>query len=864
MACSFSKRFFGFPVKHRRLSPGFYVISGLCFCSSFANGQKIQRPCFYRKTFSHIFQDCTHGVALEPGRQAHSRMTVSGFMPTVFVFNCLMQMYVKCSVLECARKVFDQMPERDRVSWNKMIYGYSNSGKVEQAQWYFDLMPEKDVVSWNSLISGYVQNRDFLKSLHIFISMGKEGIRYDETTFAIVLKVCSSLENYILGIQLHGIVTKTGFEIDLVASSALLDMYAKCNSLDESIRFFDAMPVKNWVSWSAMIAGCVQKDDPFRGLKFFKEMQRDGIGVSQSTYASVFRSAAGLSALRLGRQLHGHALKRDFLTDAIVGTAVLDMYSKCDDLTSARKVFNSLTDLDLQSYNALITGCSRAGLGSEGVDLFRLLLRSEFGFDGVSLSGAFSSCSVMKGRFEGSQLHGLVIKTPFRHDVCVANATLDMYGKCGMLREARRVFDEMQQRDAVSWNAVIAACEQNEDGETMTALFLSMLRFGFDPDAFTYGSVLKACAGCRVPNRGREIHGRVIKSGMGSDSFVGGVLVDMYCKSGCVGEAEKLHRLMKEPSLVSWNAIISGFSSNEDSEGAQNFFSRMLETGARPDAFTYAAILDTCSNVANSGLGRQIHGQIVKGELHSDPYIVSTLVDMYSKCGDMDDAVLVFDRSSKRDFVAWNAMICAYAHHGRGMEALRVFETMQLRKVTPNRTTFLSVLRACAHVGRADEASRYFDLMRTGYGIEPELEHYSSMVDALGKCGRLADALNLIREMPFEADDVMWRTLLSVCKANGNVEAAESAANSLLEMDPNDPSAYVLLSNVYADAGMWGEVAKIRRTMRDWGMKKEPGCSWIEVQSEVHMFLAGDRAHPKCREIYENLKLLIWEIRRIQ
>ncbi|KAL6551640.1 hypothetical protein OROGR_007794 [Orobanche gracilis] len=859
MASHLSARHFNLQLKPP--SPNFLLkASPPVFLYSASTFTQDNQSKFHRKTFSHIFQECSRERVLEPGKQAHARMITSGFKPTIFVANCLLQMYVKCTRLECAGKVFDRMSERDKVSWNTLIFGYSVSGKMGLAQSRFDLMPERDVISWNSLISGYLQNGNCLKSVEIFLAMGRDGVAYDETTFAVVLKACSGLEDYALGHQMHSVVVKSGFENDVVTGSAMLDMYAKCKSLTESLGFFRAMPVKNWVSWSAAIAGCVQNDEFVGGLQLFKQLQKEGIGVSQSIYASVFRSSASLSALMLGCQLHGHALKSDFGADTIVATAMLDMYAKCDSLLNARKVFDLLPNHNLQSYNALITGYARSDRGLEGLQLFLLLLKSNLGLDEISLSGAFSACAATKGHLEGIQVHGLAIKSPFYYSVCLANAILDMYGKCGALVEARHIFDEMQTRDAVSWNAVIAACEQNKSEDTLL-LFVCMLQSRMEPDEFTYGSVLKACASEQALHYGKEIHCRVIKSGMGMDSFVGSVLVDMYCKCGMVDEAEKLHEKMEEQTLVSWNAIISGFSSTEQSEGAQKFFSRMLEMGIKPDNFTYATVLDTCSNVANVGLGKQIHGQIIKQDLQSDVYIISTLVDMYSKCGEMQDSILIFEKSSKRDFVTWNAMACAYAYHGCGYEALKIFEKMQLEKINPNHATFVAVLRACAHIGLVDEALYYFDLMKTEYKLEPQLEHYSSMVDILGRSGRLSDTLKLIEDMPFEADDVIWRTLLSICKIHGNIEVAEKAASALLRLDPQDSSAYVLLSNIYADAEMWSEVSETRRIMRRSGMKKEPGCSWIELQSVVHMFLVGDEAHPRCEKIYDNLDLLIGEMK---
>ncbi|PQP91927.1 pentatricopeptide repeat-containing protein [Prunus yedoensis var. nudiflora] len=337
----------------------------------------------------------------------------------------------------------------------------------------------------------------------------------------------------------------------------------------------------------------------------------------------------------------------------------------------------------------------------------------------------------------------------------------------------------------------------------------------------------------------------------------------MYCKCRMMEEAEKIHDRTEEQTMVSWNAIISGFSLHKQNEDAQRYFSQMLEMGAEPDNFTYATVLDTCANLATVGLGRQIHAQIIKHELQLDAYIASTLVDMYSKCGNMQDSYLMFKKAPKRDAVTWNAMISGYANFGLGEDALRIFENMQLENVKPNHSTFVSILRACGHIGQVEKGLHYFRTMRNDYGLQPQLEHYSCMVDIIGRSGQVHEALRLIQDMPFEADDIIWRTLLSICKLHGNVEVAEKAASSILQLDPQDSSTYVLLSNIYAEAGMWGEVSKMRKTMKRSKLKKEPGCSWIEVKDELHAFLVGDKAHPRCNEVYEKLNLLVAEMMRV-
>nr|GMD51835.1 pentatricopeptide repeat-containing protein At3g02330 [Ipomoea batatas] len=816
---------------------------------------------FYNQTFCHIFRECSRRKALYAGKQAHALMVTSGFEPTVYVTNCLILMYTRCSDFNYADKVFDRMPNRDVATWNAMISRYSAVGDLGNAQMMFDCMPERDVISWNSMMSGYLQNGDCQKSVEVFGEMGREGIAFDSATFVIILKTCLALENYGLGLQVHGLGIKLGLVMDVMTGTAILDMYAKCKRLDDSVYFFSEMPEKNTVTWSALIAGYVQNNQLVDGLELFKKMQNEGVGVSQSAYASVFRSCAGLSNLRFGSQLHGHALKTNFGSDIIVGTSTLDMYAKCNKLVDARKVFNLLPIRNLQSYNALIVGYARGNESFEALRLFRLLVNSGLGFDEVSLSGVFSACAGVKGHLQGIQVHALAIKTPFHSNVSVANAILDMYGKCGGPFEAHCVFDEMEVRDAVSWNAIIAAYEQNGFTEETLLLFVWMIRSGMEPDEFTYGSVMKVCAAQQALHYGMEIHSRIIKSGMGFDSFVGSSVVDMYCKCAKLEDVEILHDRLQEQGTVSWNSMISGFSLHEKSEEAQTVFSKMLSEGIQPDNFTYATVLDICANMATVGLGKQIHAQIIKQELLLDAYIVSTLVDMYSKCGNLQDSRLMFEKAPNRDNVTWNAIICGYAQHGLAEEALQIFGHMELEGIAPNHSTFLSVLRACVHMGLVEKGFHYFNLMLEKYGLEPQIEHFSCMVEILGRAGQVTDALNLIQEMPFEPDDVIWRTLLSTCKMHGNVEVAEVAANSLLQLDPEDSSTYVLLSSVYATAGMWKRVAELRKVMRFGSLKKEPGCSWIEVNSEVHMFVVGDKAHPRCTEIYMNLQLLISEMK---
>ncbi|KAF3774396.1 Pentatricopeptide repeat-containing protein [Nymphaea thermarum] len=814
-----------------------------------------------QKTYSHLLQEITSQQAAEAGKQAHAHMITSGFNPTIFVYNCLISMYIKTSNLAYACQVFNRMPERDLISWNTLLAGYAQSGLMDVANAVFQSMSDRDVISWNSMIAGYLHNGDCWVSIDLFSQMRQAGIEPDRISFAIIFKACASLDGIVWGICVHCLSLKMGFGSDVFSGSALVDMYAKCRELGAAYQVFHEMPEKNWVSWSAMIAGYAQNDQSWHGLELFIEMQRAGVGVSQSTYASIFRCCACARALQSGSAAHGHALKANFDLDVVVGTSIIDMYAKCGRLDYARQVFVLLPEHTLQSWNSIIIGHVRNSQAFEALRLFSKMQSSIIGVDEITLSGVLSACAGAGCLSQGLQVHALVVKTRYQSDICVANALLDMYAKCGFINAACDVFNRMERKDSVSWNAIVSAHEQNGLHYKTLLYFNEMRRWSMEPDEFTYGSVMKSCATLSSLNLGMEIHSCIVKSALGSDLFVCGALIDMYCKCGSVKDAHIIHERIGKQSLVSWNAIVSGFSQQKQSEEALTFFYKMLEAGLKPDHFTYATVLDACANLASISLGRQIHCQIIKEDLRGDLFISSTLVDMYSKCGCMHDSLQMFRKMSNKDHVSWNAMINGYAQHGLGAEALAIFKLMQQEKVQPNHATFVAVLRACAYVGLFDDGAHYFQLMSNQYGLNPQIEHYACMVDIYGRSGKICDAMALIKKMPFEADAVIWRTLLCACRDCANVEVAEIAAKSILKLDPYDSAIYILLSNVYAEAGMWMEVSNMRQMMKQNRLKKEPGCSWIEVRNQLHAFLVGDHAHPRSEDIYKMLNCLISDMK---
>eukprot|EP01018_Ginkgo_biloba_P016207 Gb_38680 [translate_table: standard] len=462
---------------------------------------------------------------------------------------------------------------------------------------------------------------------------------------------------------------------------------------------------------------------------------------------------------------------------------------------------------------------------------------------------------------EGKRIHAHVIKTGFFVDMVLNNHFIHMYAKCGSLDYARQVFDKMSERNLVSWNSIVAGYARSGQGEESLNVFSQMHLAGMKPDQFTFGSVLRACASLPTINHGREIHAHAIKIGFELDIFVGSALVDMYAKCLDIEDASKLFKELPRRNLVSWTAIIAAYAQNGQGNKALEGFRQMLRTGIKPNMFTFATALVACSNLAGLDQGKQFHALILKYGFQSDIPVGNSLITMYSKCGNIENAEKLFGEMPERSVISWSAMIAGYAYHGRGEEALHLFEWMQEAGMKPNKITFVGVLSACSHAGLVDEGRHYFDSMIRDYGIMPSVEHYACFVDLLGRAGLLDEAEDFIRKTPFQSCVQVWRTLLGACRVHNNREIGMRAAEHLLELAPQDSSAYVLLSNIYAAVGRWEDVTKVRKMMDERGVEKEPGLSWIDVRNRVHAFSVRDRSHPQTEDIYVKLEELTHQMK---
>lgn len=474
-----------------------------------------------------------------------------------------------------------------------------------------------------------------------------------------------------------------------------------------------------------------------------------------------------------------------------------------------------------------------------------------------TFSAVLSACADTIIVFHGEQLHCLVRKHGFETYVFVCSALVDMYAKCSDMNLAEKVFDEMSDRNLVSWNSMIVGFLQNEFYDRAVEFFRAVHRESLvSPDQVSFSSVLSSCANMGALEVGRQVHGVVLKHGLVTLTYVKNSLVDMYCKCACLADAAKLFWIIGERDVVSWNVMVVGCVCNHSFEDACNYFWVMRREGITPDEVSYCSVLNAAASLSALDQGALIHDQIIKSGFVKSTCVASSLITMYAKCGGLIDAYSMFKETEDRNVVCWTAMLAAYQQHGCANQVIELFEKMLEEGMQPNYVTYVSVLSACSHTGRVEEGFAYFNSMAKVHGISPGHEHYACMVDLLGRAGWLGEAKRFVESMPIKPNSSVWGALLGACRNYGNVEMGREVAETLFLLEPNNPGNYVLLSNMYTRNGRLEEADEVRRLMGVNGVRKEPGCSWIDVKNRTFVFTVHDRSNSRTDEIYEMLRKL--------
>ncbi|KAK7319255.1 hypothetical protein RJT34_03974 [Clitoria ternatea] len=508
-------------------------------------------------------------------------------------------------------------------------------------------------------------------------------------------------------------------------------------------------------------------------------------------------------------------------------------------------------------------------------------------------SSLLQACIPTKSVSLGKQLHSLILTSGCSSDKFLSNHLLNLYSKFGQLQaavalfdrmprrnimscnimvkgylemgnldSAKKLFEEMPERNVATWNAMVTGLTKFEMNGESLLLFSRMNELGFMPDEYSLGSVLRGCAHLGAYIVGQQVHAYVMKCGFEFNLVVGCSLAHMYMKAGSLCDGERVIKWMPHCNLVAWNTLMAGKAQNGYFEGVLDQYCMMKMAGFSPDRITFVSLISSCSELTTLGQGKQIHAEAIKAGASSEVSVASSLVSMYARCGCLQDSIKAFLECKQPDVVLCSSMIAAYGFHGQGEEAIKLFNEMEQENLPGNEVTFLSLLYACSHCGLKEKGLHFFDMMVQKYGLKPRLEHYTCVVDLLGRSGCLEEAEAMIQSMPVRADAIIWKTLLSACKIHKNAEIAIRVAEEVLRIDPQDSASYILLANIYASAKRWQNVSEVRRVMKDKMVKKEPGISWVEVKNRVHQFRMGDQCHPKYEEINQYLEELTSEMKK--
>ncbi|OVA17815.1 Pentatricopeptide repeat [Macleaya cordata] len=577
---------------------------------------------------------------------------------------------------------------------------------------------------------------------------------------------------------------------------------------------------------------------------------------------SFLSDCSRVGSLDLGKRCHALVIKIGFHHDKFVATSLVSMYSKCGDIENARKMFDGSSDWDIISWNSLISGYSSNGLFNEALNFCMKVLSMGITPSHYTFSIGLSVCGTLLAVQEGKQLHAHTLKLQYLSNTAVGNSLLTMYSKFGMMEEVEILFKELPDRNLISWTAIITGFYQQKCFGKALRQFYCMIKNGVDPNEHTFTVALASCGGLLNPKYGRMVHAQAIKYGMVSGVFVGTAILDMYSETEQMDDAEKQFKEMGSvASDVSWNALVAGYVRNGKTEEAMEAFDRMLGNNILCDQFTYSNILKVCSSIPSLSSGEQIHARIIKTSFESNMHVGCSLIEMYAKCGSLTDAEQVFRWMPIRDVISWNSIIKAYSQNGYPSQAMTLFRKMVEEGTKPTSATFVAVLSACSHSGLVEEGLEHFGSMIGDYMITLEETHFSCMVDLLGRAGQLENAKDFASNLPIKPNASIWRPLLAACRCHKNLKIAEFAAQRVMEMEPGDPTVYITLSNMYAEAGRWDDVEKVRKLMELKEVKKEPGCSWIEVRNNIYKFYSRDMKHSEMPKIYGKLMELVKQIK---
>lgn len=798
-------------------------------CTKTATHNNFFSLCRFQETCMRVLSFCNSN-SLYQGLCIHTPIIKLGLQHDLYLTNNLLSLYAKC-------------------------FG------VFQARQFFDEMPYKDVVSWTTVLSSHTKNNHHFDALELFDMMLGSGQCPNEFTLSSALRSCSALGEFDVGTQIHASVVKLGLELNPFLGTSLIEFYSKCGCNVDSYKLVSL--VKHGgdvVTWTTMISSLVEDGKWGEALEIYVKMIEAGVYPNEFTFVKLLGVVSSFLGLVYGRILHAQLIRFGAEMNLVLKTAIVDMYSKCRRMEDAVKVFNLTPEYDVCLWTTVISGFTQNSQVSEAVRAFHDMELSGILPNNFTFASLLNASSSVLSLDLGKQFHSRVISIGLEDDLYVGNTLVDMYMKCSHITtDAVKAFRGIASPNVISWTSLIAGFAEHGLEQYSFQLFAEMQAAGMQPNLFTLSTILGACGKMRSPVPTMMLHGHIIKTKADVDIAVGNALVDAYAGGGMTDEAWSVMRLMNRRDPITYTSLVARLNQKGDHGMALKVFIHMRNDGIEMDEFSLPCFLSAAAGLGTMETGKQLHCYSVKSGFQRFNSVSNSLVHLYSKCGSTHHAHRAFKDMNKPDQFSWNGLISGLALNGYISQALSAFDDMRLAGVKPDSVTLLSLISACSHGGLLDLGLEYFYSMEKAYHITPKLDHYVCLVDLLGRGGRLEEATGVIETMPFEPDSMICKTLLNACNLHGNVALGEDMARRCLELDPSDPAIYLLLANLYDNAGLSDFGEKTRRLMKERGLRRSPGQCWMEIRSKICHFSTGEKINDD--EVNEKLKFLVTEFR---
>ncbi|XP_015950647.1 pentatricopeptide repeat-containing protein At2g03880, mitochondrial [Arachis duranensis] len=633
---------------------------------------------------------------------------------SIYHSNQLLNGLSKSGRVDDARKLFDKMLQRDEYTWNTMISIYVNVGRLAEARDIFYRFSGRSSIAWSSLISGYCRFGYESEAFDLFRCMRLEGQNPSQYTLGSLLRACSALGWIKSGTLIHGYVIKNGFKSNVYVVTGLVDMYAKCKYISEAEFLFKGLSFDkgNHVLWTTMVTGYAQNGDGFKAIEFFRYMRREGVDSNQFTFPSIVTACSAVSAHCFGEQVHGCIIRSGFGCNVYVQSALVDMYAKCGEFNSAKRVLETMEEDDVVSWNSMIVGCARHGFEDEVLALFQKMHARNMKIDEYTFPSVLNCCVL--GLIDSKSVHCLIIKTGFENYKPVSNALVDMYAKTGKLSSAFSVFGRMLEKDVISWTSLVTGYAQNGLHEESLKTFCDMRIAGVSPDQFIFASILSVCAELTVLEFGKQVHADFIKSGLKSSLSVDNSLVTMYAKCGCLDHADTIFISMQVQDVITWTALIVGYAQNGKGRESLRIYDAMVSCGTKPDYITFIGLLFACSHAGLMEDGHIYFQQMNKVYgIKPGPEHYACMIDLFGRSGKLDKARDLLDKMDvEPDATVWKALLAACRVHGNlelGERAATNLFHLEPKNAMPY--VMLSNMYSAAH--KWDEVAKVRKLMKS-------------------------------------------------------------------------------------------------------------------------------------------------------